>query len=55
MDVRHYTVSLAVDPLQQSIDGTTEITVVLSQPTQTLLFDLVSLLEVKKVWVNNKP
>lgn len=54
MDVRHYTVSLSVDPVQQSIDGTAEITVVLSEPTQTLLFDLVSLLEVKKVWVNSK-
>ena len=54
MDVRHYTISLAVDPLQQSIGGTTEIAFVLSQPTKTLLFDLVSLLEVKKVWVNNK-
>jgi aminopeptidase N len=55
MDVRHYTISLAVDPVQQSIGGTTEIAFVLSQPTQTLLFDLVSLLEVKKVWVNKKP
>ena len=55
MDVRHYKISLAVDPLQQSIDGTTEIAIVLSQSTQTLLFDLVSLLTVRKVWVNNKP
>ena len=54
MDVRHYTVSLSVDPLQQSIDGFAEIAIVLSQPTQTLLFDLVNLLEVKKVWVNGK-
>ena len=54
MDVRHYTIKLAVDPVQQSIDGTTEITIVLSESTQTLLFDLVSLLEVRKVWVNNK-
>jgi aminopeptidase N len=55
MDVRHYTISLAVDPVQQSIGGTTEIAFVLLQPAQTLLFDLVSLLEVKKVWVNKKP
>jgi aminopeptidase N len=55
MDVRHYTIKLAVDPVKQSVDGTTEIAVVLSQPTYTLLFDLVSLLEVRKVWVNNKP
>ena len=55
IDVRHYAVSLSVDPIQQSIDGTTEISIVLTQATQTLLFDLVSLLEVKKVWVNGKP
>ncbi|HMG94111.1 MAG TPA: M1 family metallopeptidase [Chryseolinea sp.] len=55
MDVRHYTIKLAVDPVLQSIDGTTEIEVALSQFTQTLVFDLVSLLEVRKVWVNNKP
>jgi aminopeptidase N len=54
MDVRHYAVSVAVDPALQSIDGTTEITFVLSQPTSTLLFDLVSLLKVNKVWVNGK-
>jgi len=54
MDVRHYAVSLSVDPLQQSIEGAATITILLSQPTQTLLFDLVNLLEVKKVWVNGK-
>jgi len=54
MDVRHYAVSLSVDPLQQSIDGTATIGIVLSQPTQILMFDLVNLLEVKKVWVNGK-
>src|SRR5690242_16351649 len=48
MDVRHYAVSVAVDPALQRIDGTTEITFVLSQPTSTLLFDLVSLLKVNK-------
>jgi len=54
IDVRHYTVSLSVDPIQQSIEGTTEISIVLTEATQTLLFDLVNLLEVKKVWVNGK-
>jgi aminopeptidase N len=54
MDVRHYTIKLDVDPFLQSINGTTEISIVLSESTQTLLFDLVSLLEVRKVWVNSK-
>lgn len=54
MDVRHYTVSLNVDPDQQTIDGTTEINILLSEPAQVLVFDLVDLLVVKKVWVNKK-
>jgi len=54
MDVRHYTIALAVDPTQQTIDGSTEISIILSQPSQVLLFDLVSLLTVKKVWINKK-
>lgn len=54
MDIRHYTIALDVDPAQQSIDGYTEIDLVTSQPTDVLLFDLVHLLTVKKVWVNKK-
>ncbi|AXY76737.1 M1 family peptidase [Paraflavitalea soli] len=54
MDVRHYTVALAVDPREQSIDGYTVIDVVLAQPTTTLLFDLLNTFKVGKVWVNNK-
>lgn len=54
MDIRHYTVALDVDTEQQSLDGYAEIDLVLSQPTDILLFDLVHLLTVKKVWVNKK-
>jgi len=54
MDVRHYAVSLTVDPAQQSIDGYTIIDVVLAQPTTTLLFDLLNNFKVSKVWVNGK-
>lgn len=54
MDIRHYTITLNVDPAKQSIDGNTEISFILSQPTQVLLFDLVDLLKVEKVWVNKK-
>lgn len=54
MDVRHYTVALTVNPREQSIDGYTEIDVVLAQPTTTLLFDLLNIFKVNKVWVNNK-
>jgi aminopeptidase N len=54
MDIRHYTVALTVDPGQQTIDGYTEIDLQLSQAANRLVFDLTQLLQVKKVWVNNK-
>ncbi len=55
MDIRHYTIALNVDIDKQRIDGSTEISLVLSKSTDTLLFDLVHLLEVQKIKVNNKP
>jgi aminopeptidase N len=54
MDVRHYRVVLDVDPATQSIDGYTEIDIITSKPTNVLVFDLVHLLPVKKIWVNKK-
>jgi len=54
MDIRHYTIALEVDPVQQSIDGYTEIKLITSQSTNVLLFDLVNLLPVSKVWVNKR-
>ena len=54
IDVRHYTISLDVDIDKQSIRGFTEIDIVLSKPSDTLLFDLVHLLTVQKILVNNK-
>ena len=54
MDIRHYTVALDVDPDKQVIDGYAEIDLITSQPTTTLLFDLVHLYTVRKVWVNKK-
>ena len=54
MDVRHYTISLDVDIDKKSIQGFTEIEVLLSKPSDTLLFDLVHLLTVEKILVNNK-
>jgi len=54
MDIRHYTISLTVDPDQKSIDGYTEIDLILSVPTDRLVFDLTNVLKVNKVWVNGK-
>lgn len=55
MDVRHYTISLDVDINKKTIEGFTEIDVVLSKPSDTLLFDLIHLYTVQKIQVNNKP
>src|SRR5688572_30749956 len=52
MDIRHYTLNLRVDPASQSIAGSTTIDLILAQRTPVLLFDLVSLFVVDKVWVN---
>ncbi|QTE38119.1 M1 family metallopeptidase [Mucilaginibacter gossypii] len=54
MDVRHYTISLAVDPEQKTINGFTTIDVIMTKPTKVLLFDLLDSLSVSKVLVNGK-
>lgn len=54
MDIRHYTVALDVDPVQKTINGTTDIDLLLSRNTDTLLFNLVDLYKVDKVLVNGK-
>src|SRR5688572_15219709 len=52
MDIRHYTVTLDVDPVTQTIQGQTETDLVLVNATDVLLFDLTRVLTVKEVWVN---
>jgi aminopeptidase N len=54
MDVRHYTISLAVDIPAKSIAGYTIIDLITSEPTQKLLFDLMDDYTVSGVWVNGK-
>jgi len=54
MDVRHYTISLTVNPVQKTIDGFTTIDVIMAQPTKVLLFDLLDSLSISKVLVNGK-
>jgi len=55
MDIRHYTIALDVDPEQKTINGYTEIDLILSKSTGVLLFDLWHGLAVSKLWVNGKP
>lgn len=52
MDIRHYTITLDVDPVLQTIHGNAEINLNLLKKTDTLLFDLQHLLKVDKAWVN---
>ncbi|MDZ7649513.1 MAG: hypothetical protein U5K54_21465 [Cytophagales bacterium] len=54
MDIRHYTVALTVDPEKQTINGYTDITLVLSETSPILLFDLWHGLTVEQVLVNGK-
>ncbi len=54
MDIRHYTIALNVDIQNQAIDGYTEIALILSSSTDTLLFDLNHLLKVNKIMVDGK-
>jgi len=54
IDIRHYTITLTVDPGKQTIDGYTEIDLLLSKSSNRLIFDLTNILAARKAWVNNK-
>ncbi len=49
MDIRHYTLALDVDIPNEAISGYAKIDFILEKPTDTLLFDLVHLLDVTKI------
>lgn len=54
MDIRHYTIVLEVDPEQKTIDGYTEIDLILTERSSVLLFDFWQGLKVSQVFVNGK-
>ncbi|MBS1681289.1 MAG: M1 family metallopeptidase [Bacteroidetes bacterium] len=54
MDIRHYTLSLDIDIPNKAIDGYVETDLVLKQENDSLLFDLVNELKVKKITVDKK-
>ncbi len=54
MDIRHYTIALDVNIEARSISGYTEVDLVLNQPTDTLLLNLVDQMAIKKITVNKK-
>lgn len=49
VDIRHYTLALDVDIAKQAINGYAEVELIVLQPTDTLLFDLVHLLRVHSI------
>jgi mannonate dehydratase len=55
MDVRHYTIDLALDIPDQSIAGYTTIQCVLKEAAPSLLFDLMDSMKVSAVTVNGVP
>ncbi len=54
MDIRHYTIKLNVDIENKFIQGITEVDIILSNKTDSLILDLVHLLKVESIRVNNK-
>ena len=54
MDIRHYTLSLRVDPDAQRISGYTEISFLLLQPANSILLDLVQQMKVEKITLDGK-
>src|SRR5688572_2380272 len=54
MDIRHYALTLDVNPTQKTINGFTEIDFTLLKQTNNLLFDFWHGLTISKVWVNGK-
>jgi len=55
IDIRHYTIALAVDTDKKSLDGYTEVELVLSKPTDTILLDLAHQYTVTKINVSKIP
>jgi aminopeptidase N len=55
IDVRHYTIDLALDIPGRTVAGYTIIRFNILQPTAALLFDLMDSFKVEKVLVNDKP
>ena len=55
MDIKHYTIDLALDIPGRSVAGYAVIRCDLLQPATSLLFDLMDSFRVSRVSVNGKP
>jgi aminopeptidase N len=54
MDIRHYTLTLNVDPSTKSINGSTAIDLLLAEPAPVLVFDFINRYKVSDVTVDGK-
>ena len=54
MDIRHYTLSLSIDIAKESINGFTDIDIVLAKAADTILLDLINLYKVSSITINGK-
>jgi hypothetical protein len=54
MDIRHYTLSLSIDISKESINGFTDVDIILAKTADTLLLDLIGLYQVSSIAVNGK-
>ncbi|MEJ0056031.1 MAG: hypothetical protein WDN75_10455 [Bacteroidota bacterium] len=54
MDIRHYTISLDVDISNQHIGGFVEADLILTNPADTILFDLIDRFNVQKITVDKQ-
>ena len=54
MDIMHYTISLAVNIPDKTIEGSAIVDLILKAPAPVILLDLMDSLLVKKVWVNGR-
>src|SRR6185312_8382473 len=55
IDVKHYTIDLAVDIPGKAISGYAVVALDILQPTKALLFDLMDSFTVSRVLVNDRP
>ncbi len=54
MDIRHYTIALNVDPLNQYINGYTTVRMKLSETTPVIVLDFWHGITTEKVEVNGR-
>ena len=54
MDIRHYTLSLTIDISKESINGFTDVDIILAKTADTVLLDLIGLYQVSSIAVNGK-